>query len=238
MDGAAHARARMVATSRTRAHSLLPSFSLSLSLSLYLPLSPLQWVNGPFSKLTIKHLQINGTVGNLTLPADHVNPSWNAAMAAIHAVEAANAAAKRALEDPTDPVNKLGKLLKTAEYTGKVIVNFPDGYLGSTVRGVLADKPPVYNLTGFFDYIDKLKHLPLAHLPKLNYTPPEIVWDGDLKAALANKTSPWNIKVGGKNLTAWKHDLKAVLTKDEDVDFQARLDRVNGHARGSGRKLI
>jgi hypothetical protein len=157
-------------------------------------------------------------------------------MVAIHAVQAANEAAKHAAENPTAPINKLAKLLKTKEYTGKMIVNFGDGFVGSTVRGALANKPPTYNLTGFADYMDKLKHQPFTDLPKLNYTPPAIVWEGDLKDAL-NKT-PWNLKVTGKNLTAWMHDLKAVLTKDDGTVFEQETAAVQGHAMHGGRKMV
>ena len=152
-------------------------------------------------------------------------------------MEAANAAAKHAAENPTAPINKLAKLLKTSEYTGKMIVNFADGFVGTTVRGALANKPPQYNLTGFADYVDRLKHQPLVHLPKLNYTPPAIVWEGSLKNATANLPKVWDIKLAGKNLTAWKAELDAVLTRDDKVNWDEQVDAVKGHAM-TGRKLM
>lgn len=179
-----------------------------------------------------KGYAINGSaIGNnatgVPLPPDHVNPTWNAALAAIHAVEAANAAAKEALANPTKPVNRVAKLLKTGEYLAKVIVDYPDGFLGSTIRGVLADKPPRYNTTGFFDYLDALKHQPFADLPKLNYTPPRIVWDGDFH----NMTKPavWDVKIPGKNFSSWLADLKATVTKDNNATLTATIDAAHGH---------
>ena len=157
-------------------------------------------------------------------------------MAAIHAVQAANDAAKHAAEHPSDPVNKLAKLLKTKEYTGKMIVDFPDGFVGTVVRGAIANKPPMYNLTGFADYFAKLKNQPFASLPKLNYTPPEVVWEGDIKEAI-NKTH-WDIKVGEKNLTAWKAALKATIQKDDALVQTHELAAVDAHARKAGRKMI
>ena len=119
-----------------------------------------------------------------------------------------------------------------------MIVNFADGFVGTTVRGALANKPAKYNLTGFADYVDRLKHQPLVHLPKLNYTPPAIVWEGSLKNATAHLPKVWDLKVGGKNLTAWKEELEATLTKDDKVNWDEQVEAVKGHSMRGGRKMV
>lgn len=202
-----------------------------------------KWVNGPFAKFVNKGYAVNqSAIGNefspTPLPPDHVNPTWNAALAAIHAVEAANAAARDALAHPTKPVNKAASLLKTGEYLAKVIVDYPDGFVGTLVRGTLADKPPRYNLTGFFDYLDTLKHQPFANLPKLNYTPPRIIWEGDFKNATKAKEEKVDVFVPKFNLSAWIEDLKETLSKDDKELQRAAVRGALGHGQATHKLAV